>query len=105
MYKIEVILDIQIAGMQLKNPMTVAGWGVTEEGSTYLSTILQEVSVPVVSSASCKKSLGEYQVTENMLCAGGIPGQDACQVKFVLAKYYKDSEMTAYISERSRNSK
>ena len=26
-------------------------------------------------------------------------------VKFVLAKYYKDSEMTAYISERSRNSK
>ena len=26
-------------------------------------------------------------------------------IKFVLAKYYKDSEMTAYISERSRNSK
>ena len=26
-------------------------------------------------------------------------------LKFVLAKYYKDSEMTAYISERSRNSK
>ena len=25
-------------------------------------------------------------------------------IKFVLAKYYKDSEMTAYISERSRNS-
>ena len=26
-------------------------------------------------------------------------------IKFVLAKYYKDSEMTAYISERSRNLK
>ena len=26
-------------------------------------------------------------------------------LKFVLAKYYKDSEMTAYISERSRNLK
>ena len=66
--------------MQLKNPMTVAGWGVTKEGSTYLSTVLQEVSVPVVSSAACKNALGENQVTENMLCAGGIKGQDACQV-------------------------
>ena len=26
-------------------------------------------------------------------------------LKFDLPKYYKDSEMTAYISERSRNSK
>ena len=26
-------------------------------------------------------------------------------VKLELAKYYKDSEMTAFISERSRNSK
>ena len=26
-------------------------------------------------------------------------------VKLELAKYYKDSDMTAYISERSRNSK
>ena len=26
-------------------------------------------------------------------------------LKFVLAKYYKDTEMTSYISERSRNSK
>ena len=26
-------------------------------------------------------------------------------IKFVLAKYYKDSKMTAYISERSRNLK
>ena len=26
-------------------------------------------------------------------------------IEFVKAKYYKDSEMTAYISERSRNSK
>ena len=26
-------------------------------------------------------------------------------LKFFLAKYYKDSEMTVYISERSRNSK
>ena len=30
---------------------------------------------------------------------------DVVLVKLELAKYYKDSEMTAFISERSRNSK
>ena len=31
--------------------------------------------------------------------------QEDLKIRFDLAKYYKDSEMTAYISERSRNSK
>ena len=30
---------------------------------------------------------------------------DIAIIKLELAKYYKDSEMTAFISERSRNSK
>lgn len=70
---------LPVPGLQLKNPMTVAGWGVTREGDYQLSTILQEVNVPVVSSKACKASLGEYDITDNMLCAGGIKGQDACQ--------------------------
>ena len=72
-------------GLQLKNPMTVAGWGVTREGNYDLSTVQQEVSVPVVTSATCKAALGKFDITDNMLCAGGIKGQDACQVS---VKYF-----------------
>ena len=61
--------------------MTVAGWGVTKEGSYNLATVLQEVSLPVVSSAACKSVHGKGDITDNMLCAGGVKGQDACQVK------------------------
>ena len=67
-------------GIQLKNPMTVAGWGVTKEGGYTLSQKLQQVSVPVVSRATCVKALNSFDITDNMLCAGGLKGQDACQV-------------------------
>ena len=77
----DIKIKILFSGLQLKNPMTVAGWGVTREGDYHLSNILQEVNVPVVSSTACKASLGEYDITDNMLCAGGIKGQDACQVR------------------------
>ena len=47
-----------------------------------------------------------------MELGGGLQSQRyllfACSklwIKLELAKYYKDSEMTAFISERSRNSK
>ena len=36
---------------------------------------------------------------------GVYTGEDKFGIKLELAKYYKDSEMTAFISERSRNSK
>ena len=59
--------------------MTVAGWGVTTEGSSFLAEMLQEVKVPVVSVSRCKQALGQYDITDNMLCAGGVEDQDACQ--------------------------
>ena len=65
--------------MRLNNPMTVAGWGVTTEGSSFLAEMLQEVKVPVVSVSRCKQALGQYDITDNMLCAGGVEDQDACQ--------------------------
>ena len=64
--------------MRISNPLTVAGWGVTTEGGL-LATRLQEVAVPVVSSSVCTKALSPYTITDNMLCAGGLKGQDACQ--------------------------
>ena len=43
-----------------------------------LSSSLQEVSLPLVSLGKCREALGEA-VTDTMLCAGGVRGQDACQ--------------------------
>ena len=43
-----------------------------------LASSLQEASLPLVSLGACREALGEA-VTDNMLCAGGVRGQDACQ--------------------------
>ena len=65
--------------LELRNPMTVAGWGITKENTFELAGTLQELSVPVVSSSRCAAALKPYPVTANMLCAGGRAGRDACQ--------------------------
>jgi len=66
-------------GLGLRNPMTVAGWGILQEGGFQLAGVLQEVNVPVVPLNTCRKALDPYELTNNMLCAGGVNGQDACQ--------------------------
>ena len=66
------------AGLKEENPLTVAGWGVTREGGTELAPTLQEVNLPLVNTETCRAVLGPG-VTDNMLCAGGVEGQDACQ--------------------------
>ena len=45
------------------------------------SDVLQKVSVPFVDESTCEKSYeGDgYAVTDGMICAGGVSGQDACQ--------------------------
>lgn len=56
---------------------------LTEGGS--ISDTLQEVTVPIMSNAQCRKTgYGEKRITDNMLCAG-IPegGKDSCQVKLI----------------------
>lgn len=69
---------------------TVAGWGVTADGSPYVSTSLRHVEVPVQSDATCSSSypMGfeeppgyplEYHA-DNMVCAGPLGGgKDSCQ--------------------------
>lgn len=55
---------------------------LTEGGS--ISDSLQEVVVPVLSNADCRKTAyGSSRITDNMLCAG-FPkgGKDSCQVMF-----------------------
>jgi Trypsin len=58
----------------------VTGWGKTAENRP-VSTVLREVSVPILSNAKCGAFYGHSQITDNMLCAGFKDGgKDSCQV-------------------------
>jgi len=57
----------------------VTGWGTLSSGGALAQTLMQ-VSVPVVSQASCKRAYGSYRIHESMICAGRQEGGiDACQ--------------------------
>uniref|UniRef100_A0A8C5SPJ7 Transmembrane serine protease 15 n=1 Tax=Laticauda laticaudata TaxID=8630 RepID=A0A8C5SPJ7_LATLA len=57
---------------------SIAGWGkTTQEG---MSFILQEAEVPLITHQKCKELMPEYNITENMICAGYDKGGiDACK--------------------------
>ena len=41
--------------------------------------VLQKLSVPALNNQDCRDFGGPYnRITENMLCAGGVPGEDIC---------------------------
>ncbi|XP_053691318.1 chymotrypsin-1-like [Sabethes cyaneus] len=54
---------------------TVIGWGTAADG--YAPVILQELRVLIQSLTACSKIWIE-QLTETMLCAGGVLGEDTC---------------------------
>lgn len=61
----------------------VTGWGRLSEGGT-LPSVLQEVSVPIVSNEDCKKMFlraGRHEfIPDIFLCAGHeTGGHDSCQ--------------------------
>uniref|UniRef100_A0A8D2D3U7 Enteropeptidase n=1 Tax=Sciurus vulgaris TaxID=55149 RepID=A0A8D2D3U7_SCIVU len=58
---------------------SIAGWGRVEyQGST--ANILQEADVPLLSNDKCQQQMPEYNITENMICAGYEEGGiDSCQ--------------------------
>ncbi|KAF6213706.1 hypothetical protein GE061_011428 [Apolygus lucorum] len=61
---------------------TVVGWGQLFEVARVFPDTLQEVQLPVISTAECRKRtvfLPLYKVTDNMFCAGyERGGRDAC---------------------------
>ncbi|XP_065165207.1 uncharacterized protein [Atheta coriaria] len=61
---------------------TVIGWGQLFEIGRIFPDTLQEVQVPIISTAECRKRtlfLPLYQVTDDMFCAGyDRGGRDAC---------------------------
>ncbi|XP_076328804.1 mite allergen Der p 3-like isoform X2 [Tachypleus tridentatus] len=58
-------------------PTSVIGWGRIGFYNTELPSVLQQVDVPVVSRKTCQIPL-EHNISENMMCAGGKVGKDAC---------------------------
>lgn len=60
---------------------TTAGWGTTSEGSSSLPAVLRQVSVPLVTNATCNaKTSYNGSITSDMLCAGyKAGGKDSCQ--------------------------
>ncbi|XP_026480934.1 trypsin-7-like [Ctenocephalides felis] len=59
--------------------LSVTGWGATKQGGP-VTHALRGVKVPALSYEDCRKSMGEENVNESMLCAG-FPegGKDSCQ--------------------------
>ena len=57
----------------------VSGWGTTTEGG-YTPSVLQKVTVPIVSDAECRDAYGDSDIEDSMICAG-VPegGKDSCQ--------------------------
>ncbi|OXA64161.1 Trypsin-1 [Folsomia candida] len=63
----------------IPNSGTTAGFGVTVEGSSATSNLLQKVTVPIVSNERCFLLYKEHvEITNEMMCAG-ISGKDSCQ--------------------------
>ncbi|XP_064379657.1 enteropeptidase [Dromaius novaehollandiae] len=58
---------------------SIAGWGaIANQGPT--SNILQDAEVPLITNKKCQQWMPEYNITENMICAGyDEGGVDSCQ--------------------------
>ncbi|KFP30526.1 Enteropeptidase, partial [Colius striatus] len=58
---------------------SIAGWGYIVNGGP-TSDILREAEVPLISNEKCQEWMPEYNITENMICAGyETGGVDSCQ--------------------------
>ncbi|MCL4160441.1 UNVERIFIED_CONTAM: hypothetical protein GTU68_058105 [Idotea baltica] len=53
------------------------GWGDTSSNGDP-PTVLQSVSLSVVSDEDCRAVYGSPDVEDSMLCAGGVAGQGGC---------------------------
>ena len=49
-------------GTRVRNPLTVAGWGVMKEGSNAVANVLQKVDVAAVSRSTCVRAMDPYEV-------------------------------------------
>lgn len=60
-------------------PLSVTGWGATEEDGDTVRVLRFLENIPVILRAVCNEPLSyDGAITENMFCAG-VPGKDSCQ--------------------------
>lgn len=58
---------------------TVVGWGLLDENSETISSVLKQVSLPVVDQSSCEISYPNNNISDAQLCAGYRQGgKDSC---------------------------
>ena len=60
----------------------VLGWGALSYGTGQYPDVLMEVEVGVVTNEVC--STAYSGINDNMICAGGVEGQDSCQVSLLV---------------------
>ena len=60
----------------------VLGWGALSYGTGDYPDVLMEVEVAVVTNDVC--STAYSGINDGMLCAGGVEGEDSCQVSLVV---------------------
>ncbi|XP_064802155.1 chymotrypsin-like protease CTRL-1 [Oncorhynchus masou masou] len=65
------------------------GWGKT--GTTSSPCILQQVTLPLLSSAQCKQYWGQNRITEAMICAGASGVASAPNLSLLLLHLQDDS--------------
>jgi secreted trypsin-like serine protease len=72
--------DDELARLKPGTPLTVVGWGATQQGGNVVRA-LRFVEVPFVERATCNRPLAyDGKVTSNMICAGvAAGGKDSCQ--------------------------
>ncbi|XP_057568976.1 kallikrein-12 isoform X1 [Hippopotamus amphibius kiboko] len=56
----------------------ISGWGTTNHPWNQLPDQLQCLNLSIVSNENCQAAF-PGRITQNMVCAGGIAGEDACQ--------------------------
>ncbi len=70
-------VEAQLAGAGTQ--AIVSGWGATNPDGTASSNTLLKVDVPIVSNQQCAEAAQPATITDNMVCAGGVAGEDSCQ--------------------------
>lgn len=59
---------------------TALGWGITDSETGASPDVLQKVELPIVANETCQAAYKEYQILDNMMCAGFKEGEkDTCQ--------------------------
>jgi len=79
----------------------VSGWGRTNNPNESRD-IVRSVDVPIFDHATCTKNYKQYyegdNITDNMICAGGNQGQDACQMDSGGPLVYQNTKLIGIVS-------